>query len=1106
MGSRESCSVKSPSDHLDTPEERPSFLARRTFGPPNYFLLAMLVAFLIAFMPRGVRKAVESNTNKAEDWLPPNYSESIDLRWFRDHFIGEQFVLVSWEGCTLGDTEKLQWLVKKLTPSPEVLAKAPPDSDLHHRADWYKHIMTGPGVLEQLVSPPLSLEYGEAIRRIEGALVGPVQRDAQGRSLGDDSRITCMIVFLSELATRDNKTMRKAVESIAHIAETESGIPQQSIRMGGPPVDNITIDIEGERTLIRLAALSGIVGLALSYWCFRSLKVTCIVFAVGVLSAGMSLALVFYFGVVEVMLFGAERPRLGTVDAILMSMPAVVYVLGLSGAIHIVNYYRDARREHGLKGAAERAVRLGWAPCTLAACTTAVGLGSLYISDIMPIKKFGLFTGISVLGTVVILFTILPVFLHRFPPSDALIRRQSGGHDHGHLPNWALGLFSFVIRRHVIVCIFWAIVMSTSAYGFTKIGTSVQLLKLLDPDTKLIHDYAWLEKNLGNLVPMEVVLTMPPERLRAADEHAEENGSQYRMTMVERLDMMRQIQSRIEEFPEISRVLSVATFTPTTATTGIVGADRSADYAKNRSLEENRDLLLDGDYLRMERDPATGAKTGRELWRVSARVAALGVDNNPTGPGIDYGLFVQQLRSAVDPILMAYQQRDMIVAELHAQGKRLDGSQVRILMRAPEPTDEPVPATQESVLRDLLRKSGVQSRRLPGGGILRGVSAFNLAELEALKDDPDTFDRAIESLRAFDALILVSAASDPVAQQLAAKGLPVIDVTRVPEFEGSAATTLELGSAPRPIRAVYTGMVPLVYKTQRQLLFSLEQSIFVATLLIAFIMMFVLRSPLAGLISMIPNVFPIVMIFGGLGWLGIKVDIGIMMSASVALGVAVDDTIHFLTWFRRGVAIGLNRIQAVMLAYDRCATAMLQTTIIGGLGLAVFATSTFTPTQQFGFLMISMLGAALIGDLLLLPAILASPLGRFFGGTAADEAIHEVSMRDAYVHAKEQHVESLKDASGQQVGDSDEPQPESQEGKVSAAEIESPQEATPPQATPQEEGPAKRHQPAAAEGKRPTAPARHDKQDHKQEVEGPHAALHAKLRSLRRDSSDSVSS
>ena len=154
-------------------------------------------------------------------------------------------------------------------------------------------------------------------------------------------------------------------------------------------------------------------------------------------------------------------------------------------------------------------------------------------------------------------------------------------------------------------------------------------------------------------------------------------------------------------------------------------------------------------------------------------------------------------------------------------------------------------------------------------------------------------------------------------------------------------------------------MVPVVYKTQRELLKSLNESIMWATVLISVVLMFVLKSPLAGLISMIPNMFPIVIIFGALGWLGIKVDIGIMMTASVALGVAVDDTIHFLTWFRRGIAMGLNRRESVMLSYERCATAMMQTTLIGGLGLAVFATSTFTPTQQFGYLMISMLGAAL---------------------------------------------------------------------------------------------------------------------------------------------------
>ena len=48
-----------------------------------------------------------------------------------------------------------------------------------------------------------------------------------------------------------------------------------------------------------------------------------------------------------------------------MSMPSLVYVLGLSGAVHIVNYYREAVREHGLEGAPRRALAHGFLPCTL---------------------------------------------------------------------------------------------------------------------------------------------------------------------------------------------------------------------------------------------------------------------------------------------------------------------------------------------------------------------------------------------------------------------------------------------------------------------------------------------------------------------------------------------------------------------------------------------------------------------------------------------------------------------------------------------------------------------------------------------------------------------
>jgi uncharacterized protein len=575
-------------------------------------------------------------------------------------------------------------------------------------------------------------------------------------------------------------------------------------------------------------------------------------------------------------------------------------------------------------------------------------------------------------------------------------------------------------------------------------------------------------------VPMEMVVTVPPERLRSADEHAELDGKQYRMTMLERLDMIREIQFRIESFPEISRAMSAATFAPTGTDTGIsTAADRSGDYAINKSLEDHRSTLLKGDYLRLEQLPNSKQASGRELWRLSARVAAFGDPRN-TDNDIDYGKFVEQLKSAVDPVLVAYQQRDMIVERLHKQGKRLDGAQICILYRTPDGAPEPILNSQESVLANLLLKSGVQPKTLPDGQKLRGVTFYNLTGFDTNAEEPQYLEKAIHALSAQDALILVSAGSDPTAKKFADGGLSIIDVTNVPVDGTSAAVELGSTSNPRPIRSVYTGMVPLIYKTQRQLLSSLKNTIFWALVFIAGIMMVYLRSAVSGIVSMLPNVFPIVVIFGAFGWLGVKVDIGTMMCASVALGVAVDNTMHFLSWFRRGTALGLDRVQSVLFAYDNCATAMIQTAIIGGLGLIAFTTSSFTPTHQFGYLMISILAAALVGDLLILPALLAGPLGYYFGGrtsvtkTATLAVPGTFAKVTARIRRKLQQQEQFSDHFAPVYPDT-----------VETVILPAPPEPVAPIEPV--------YAPAAVE-------------ERKDLVDGPHSDLHARLRNLRRES------
>ena len=100
-------------------------------------------------------------------------------------------------------------------------------------------------------------------------------------------------------------------------------------------------------------------------------------------------------------------------------------------------------------------------------------------------------------------------------------------------------------------------------------------------------------------------------------------------------------------------------------------------------------------------------------------------------------------------------------------------------------------------------------------------------------------------------------------------------------------------------RFIYTGKNYLFLSAQITLLDDLFKNFLLAFVVITPVLIVVLRSLSLGLIAMLPNLFPILVLFGMLGWFGWPVDLAIAMTASVALGIAVDDTTHFLIRFPR---------------------------------------------------------------------------------------------------------------------------------------------------------------------------------------------------------------
>ena len=100
------------------------------------------------------------------------------------------------------------------------------------------------------------------------------------------------------------------------------------------------------------------------------------------------------------------------------------------------------------------------------------------------------------------------------------------------------------------------------------------------------------------------------------------------------------------------------------------------------------------------------------------------------------------------------------------------------------------------------------------------------------------------------------------------------------------------------------------------------------------------------------------------------------MTASIAMGIAVDDTVHLVSWFRRlgqGATTVRERVDG---ALARVAVPMIRSAVVLGLAFAVFGFCGFKPIAQFGVLLATLLGVALVGDLVQTPAILSGPVGR----------------------------------------------------------------------------------------------------------------------------------
>ncbi len=169
---------------------------------------------------------------------------------------------------------------------------------------------------------------------------------------------------------------------------------------------------------------------------------------------------------------------------------------------------------------------------------------------------------------------------------------------------------------------------------------------------------------------------------------------------------------------------------------------------------------------------------------------------------------------------------------------------------------------------------------------------------------------------------------------------------------------------------IATGTIYTILAVVETLISDLLRSFGVALIAVTLMMIWLLRDLKLGLVSMVPNLLPIALVMGFMGYVGIDIDLSNLLIASIIIGIAVDDTVHYLHQYKVGYKIEANVETAIQHALHHAGRAIVSTSVVLTLGFGVFLASRLISIQRFGLLIGFACMLAVVVDLILTPALL----------------------------------------------------------------------------------------------------------------------------------------
>lgn len=627
---------------------------------------------------------------------------------------------------------------------------------------------------------------------------------------------------------------------------------------------------------------------------------------------GVVVPLVVVFASIMAMV-GTAFARGDLLNNLTMMSPNMLTAVGIADAVHLVASWLLLRSRHtDRKELILDVLTRNALPIALTSLTTAVGFYSLTVSKLVPVQMLGSMAALGTGFAWILSMTVVPALL-------SLVPHDPGSGDQGppRIERWfsieRSGRFvDFVLSRRTGILVASSALLVTAIVGLLRVEVDSDFRGMFPSDNPAMADYEWIESRMGGIGDLELVLRRP--EVEAAEQLDADQEAKLAALEIRRLGVQTDPESFAPLSPEEEALRQELAGQAERWKTGRIGVSteflESLAAFEGRLLTEMKDPASD---LAVLTDLVSPLDTLRKIHQVQNQNQAThyrvpGAGDLPA-EAAEAGLEYDEWTEEWS--LVPAQDASTLVAQYYLQYE--SGARPGEGLW-----------TQLSSDRGQFRMQG------------RIEQASSMAHLRA-------FQRIEEIAGEFPEIAL---AHESAAVPAKAQSKRLADLT-------------------------LSGKTLLFARTSDLFARGFVQSMSLALAAITLLIAILFRSVKLALVSLIPNVLPIVLPLSVFGLLGVPLDGPAILVSSVALGVCVDDTIHFLTKFSRGRAAGLTPRDALVHTLAEAGAAMSVTTAVLIVGFSTLLLSDFSPNFQMGALASVMIALAWVADFVVTAAVLS---------------------------------------------------------------------------------------------------------------------------------------